>query len=75
MKMSRANRSSMEHPGQSQSTAGYSRTSTGLPRLWLQLPEETQRQLAQQIAQLIQRVRLTPSQAMETHRAEHGIID
>jgi hypothetical protein len=73
MKISRANRSSMEHPGQS--TAGYSRTSTGLPRLWLQLPVEAQRQLAQQIAQLIQRVRLTPSQAMETHRAEHGIID
>jgi hypothetical protein len=73
MKISRANPSSMEHPGQS--TAGYSRTSTGLPRLWLQLPDETQRQLAQQIAQLIQRVRLTPSQAMETHRAEHGIID
>jgi hypothetical protein len=58
-----------------QSTGGYSGTSTGMPRLWLQLPVEIQRQLAQQIAQLLQRVRLTPSQAMETHRAEHGIID
>jgi hypothetical protein len=73
MKISRANRSSMEHPGQS--ATGYSGTSTRMPSLWLQLPVETQRQLAQQIAQLLQRVRLTPSQAMEGHRAERGIID
>jgi hypothetical protein len=44
-----------------------------MPRLWLQLPHETRRQLAQQIGQLLQRVRMT--QAMEGHRAEHGIID
>jgi hypothetical protein len=71
MKMSRADRSSIEYPGQS--AAGHSGIPTGLPRLWLQLPQETQRQLAQQIGQLLQRLRLT--QTMEAHRAERGIID
>jgi hypothetical protein len=45
------------------------------PLLWFRLPVETQRQLAQQIARLVQRVRLTPPQAMEGNRAEHGNID
>jgi hypothetical protein len=71
MKISRADRGSIEHPGQS--AADQSATPTGLPRLWLRLPMDTQRQLAQQIAQLLQRVRLT--QATEGHHAERGIID
>ena len=72
MKMSRTDHSSIEQPGQS--AVGHSGTPTGLPRLWLQLPVETQRQLAQQIARLLQRVQLTPPHAMEGHRAEHGNI-
>jgi hypothetical protein len=73
MKMSRTDHSSIEQP--SQSAVGHSATPTGLPRLWFRLPVETQRQLAQQIARLVQRVRLTPPQAMEGNRAEHGNID
>jgi hypothetical protein len=71
MKMSRADHSSIKRRGQS--AAGHPDIATGLPRLWLQLSVETQRHLAQQIGQLLQRVRMT--QAMEGHRAEHGIID
>jgi hypothetical protein len=68
MKMSRTDHSSIEQPGQS--AVGHS----GMPRLWLQLPVETQLQLAQRIARLLQRVQLIPPRAMEEHRAEHDDI-
>jgi hypothetical protein len=72
MKMSRTDHSSIEQPGQS--AVGHSGMPTGLPRLWLQLPVETQLQLAQRIARLLQRVQLIPPRAMEEHRAEHDDI-
>jgi hypothetical protein len=44
--------------------------------LWRQLPAEKQRQLAQQIGQLLQRQRQAPAQtcASEEHHADHSII-
>ena len=46
-----------------------------LPRLWPQLPVETQRQLAQQVGQLVQRLRRRPVRSEESHRAEHDVVD
>jgi hypothetical protein len=46
-----------------------------LPRLWPQLPIETQRQLAQRVGQLVQRLRPRPVRSEEGHRAEHDIAD
>ena len=46
-----------------------------LPRLWQQLPIETQRQLAQQVGQLVQRLRRRPVRSEEGHRAEHDVVD
>ena len=45
-----------------------------LPRLWPQVPMETQRQLAQQVGQLVQRLRRRV-RSEEGHRAEHDIVD
>ena len=45
------------------------------PRLWPQLPVETQRQLAQWVAQLVQRLRPRPIRSEEGHRAEHDVVD
>ncbi len=45
------------------------------PRLWPQLPVETQRQLAQWVAQLVQRLRPRPVRSEEGHRAEHDVVD
>lgn len=46
-----------------------------LPRLWPQLPAETQRQLAQWVGQLVQRLRLRPVRSQEGHHAEHEVVD
>jgi hypothetical protein len=46
-----------------------------LPRLWPQLPVETQRQLAQWVGQLVQRLRPRPVGSEEGHHAEHDIVD
>ena len=46
-----------------------------LPRLWPQLPVETQRQLAQWVGQLVQRLRPRPVRSEEAHRAEHDVVD
>ena len=43
-----------------------------LPRLWLQVPMETQRQLAQQVGQLVQRLRRRV-RSEESHHAEHEL--
>jgi hypothetical protein len=64
MRISRADHSPIEHPGQSRS--GKTGTATGLPHLWPQLPTQKQRQLAQQIGRLLQRRRQLPSELQET---------
>jgi hypothetical protein len=46
-----------------------------LPRLWPQLPVETQGQLAQWVGQLVQRLRPRPVRSEEGYRAEHDIVD
>ena len=46
-----------------------------LPRLWQRLPIETQRQLAQQVGQLVQRLRRRPVRSEESHHAEHDVVD
>ena len=46
-----------------------------LPRLWQRLPIETQRQLAQQVGRLVQRLRRRPIRSEESHRAEHDVVD
>jgi hypothetical protein len=46
-----------------------------LPRLWPQLSLETQRQLAQRVGQLVQRLRPRPVRSEEGHRAEHDVVD
>jgi hypothetical protein len=46
-----------------------------LVRLWPQLPVETQRQLAQRVGQLVQRLRPRPVGTEEGHRAEHDFVD
>jgi hypothetical protein len=46
----------------------------GVPRLWPRLPAEKQRQLAQQIGLLLQRLRQVPAQETEKHHSEHGIV-
>jgi len=46
-----------------------------LPRLWPQLPLEAQRQLAQWMGQLVQRLRQRPVRAEEAHRDEHDVVD
>jgi len=46
-----------------------------LPRLWPQLPAERQRQLAQWVGQLVQRLRPRTVGSEEGHHAEHDLID
>ena len=46
-----------------------------LPRLWQRLPIETQRQLAQQVGQLVQRLRRRPVRSEESHHAERDVVD
>jgi hypothetical protein len=46
-----------------------------LPRLWSRLPVETQRQLAQLVGQLVQRLRPRPVSSEEGHRAEHDVVE
>ena len=46
-----------------------------LPSLWQQLPAERQRQLAQWVGQLVQRLRPRPVRSEEGYRAEHDIVD
>src|SRR4051812_39208437 len=46
-----------------------------LPRLWPQLSVETQRQLAQWVGQLVQRLRPRPVRSEEGHRAEDDVVD
>ena len=46
-----------------------------LPRLWPHLSVETQRQLAQWVGQLVQRLRPRPVRSEEGHRAEHDVVD
>ena len=43
------------------------------PSLWSQLPAETQRQLAQQVGQLVQRLRLEAVRSEEGDRADHDV--
>jgi hypothetical protein len=50
--------------------------SLGVPsRLWSQLPVETRRQLAQQVGQLVQRLRLRSVRSEEGDRADHDVVD
>jgi hypothetical protein len=74
MRISRSDRVPIEP--QDQSTSGQTGTATGLPRLWLQLSAERQRQLAQQIGGLLRRSRQPPAQTQETEedRAEHDVV-
>ena len=44
-----------------------------VPRLWPQLPLVVQKQLAQQLAQLLQRLRLAGGSSQETYDAERTI--
>lgn len=46
-----------------------------VPRLWPALPVAVQRQLAQQMAQLLRRLRASAGQAEETHDAERSVGD
>ncbi len=46
-----------------------------LPSLWQQLPAERQRQLAQWVGQLVQRLRPRPVGSEEGHHAEHDVVD
>ena len=46
-----------------------------LPRLWQRLPIETQRQLAQQVGQLVQRLQRRPVRSEESHHAERDVVD
>jgi hypothetical protein len=43
------------------------------PSLWSQLPAETRRQLAQQVSQLVQRLRLEVVRSEEGDRADHDV--
>jgi hypothetical protein len=45
------------------------------PRLWLQLPVETRRQLAQRVGQLVQHLRLRSVRSEEGHHADHDVVD
>jgi hypothetical protein len=45
------------------------------PGLWLRLPVETRRQLAQLVGELLQRLRLRSVQSEEGDRAEHDVVD
>ena len=45
------------------------------PRLWLQLPAETQRQLAQLVGQLVQRLRLESVRPGEVDHVEHDVVE
>jgi hypothetical protein len=44
------------------------------PDLWLRLPVETRRQLAQQVGQLVQRLRLRSVRSEEGDRADHDVV-
>ena len=54
---------------------GVTETPGAVPRLWLQLPAETRRQLAQQVGQLVQRLRLQSVQPNEVGHAEHDVVE
>lgn len=45
------------------------------PDLWLRLPVATGRQLAQQVGQLVQRLRLRSVRSEEGDRADHDVVD
>jgi len=45
------------------------------PDLWLRLPVATRRQLAQQVGQLVQRLRLRSVRSEEGDRADHDVVD
>ena len=61
--------SSARRPGVTETTPGE------VPRLWLQLPAETRRQLAQQLGQLVQRLRLQSVQPIEVGHDEHDVVE
>jgi hypothetical protein len=74
MKISRSDRVPIERLDQS--TSGQTGSATGLPRLWLQLSPEKQRQLAQQISGLLRRSWQPPAQIQQTEedRVEHDVV-
>ena len=45
------------------------------PRVWPQLPVETRRRLAQQVGQLVQRLRSRSVRSEEDDRADHDVVD
>ena len=44
------------------------------PRLWLRLPVEARRQLAQQIGHLVQQLRLQSVRPEENDRVDHDVV-
>lgn len=54
---------------------GAAETPGAAPRLWLQLPAATRRQLAQQIGQLVSRLRLQSAQPNEVGHDEHDVVE
>jgi hypothetical protein len=55
-------------------TAESSGAINGLPSLWQRLPAENRRQLAQQIARILQRLQPLSPQSEENHRADHDVV-
>jgi hypothetical protein len=74
MRIARSDRAPIEPLDQS--TSGQIGTATGLPRLWLQLSAEKQRQLAQRISGLLRRSWQPPAQIQQTEedRVEHDVV-
>jgi hypothetical protein len=55
-------------------TAESSGASNRLPPLWDRLPAENRRQLAQQIARILQRLQPLSPQSEENHRADYDVV-
>jgi hypothetical protein len=55
-------------------TVESSGASNRLPPLWDRLPAENRRQLAQQIARILQRLQPLSPQSEENHRADYDVV-
>jgi hypothetical protein len=64
-----ANGASSKHPRRQMASPGAP------PDLWLQLPVEIRRQLAQQIGCLVQRLLVQSPRGKESHSAEFDVVD
>jgi hypothetical protein len=73
MRMPRAGVCPTEHL-QGQSAERSEGAPGAVPRIWLQLPPERRRQLAQRMGALLQRLSEAQAREPEEHRAEHDVV-